>query len=84
MAKSRKEIDKLLKTAEYKNFSDSTVFGSIPEVVGVWANTKTQGACKQERIRILLRTFVGKKLLFFGSGQLSRLFQVFQNQGSKP
>ncbi len=46
-------ILKKLKSAKYKLLKDGSYFGSIPEIKGVWANTKTLEACRVELQEVL-------------------------------
>ena len=41
-------IAKKLKEAKYKLLKDGSYFGEIPELKGVWANTKSLKDCKKE------------------------------------
>ena len=46
-------ITKKLKSAQYKLLEDSTYFGQIPGLLGVWANAKTLEVCRKELQEVL-------------------------------
>ena len=46
-------LNKKLATAKYKKLKDGTCFGEIPSVRGVWANSRTIGACRIELREVL-------------------------------
>jgi predicted RNase H-like HicB family nuclease len=48
-----KFIEQKLKTARYKILTDSSYFGQIPSVRGVWANAKTLEGCRAELQEVL-------------------------------
>lgn len=53
-SESRTEyIDKKLKSAKYKVLEDNTYFGEIPEIKGVWANSKKLEDCRDELAEVL-------------------------------
>ena len=52
-----KFLEKKLKQASYKLLKDGTYFGEIQGLKGVWANTKTLEACREE-LRDVLEEWV--------------------------
>lgn len=58
-------IDKKLKTAKYKILKDSSYFGEIPGLRGVWASAKTLEGCRKE-LQEALEDWI---LLKIGSGE---------------
>ena len=46
-------IAKKLKTARYKLLRDSSYFGEIPGIRGIWANNKNLEDCREELREVL-------------------------------
>lgn len=46
-------IQAAMKQAEFERLRDGTIYGHIPGFQGVWANAKTQAACRRELQEVL-------------------------------
>ncbi len=46
-------LEKAMKHATFKQLADGTIFGSIPDFQGVWADADTEAACREELREVL-------------------------------
>jgi len=46
-------IKAAMKQAEFERLQDGTIYGHLPGFLGVWANARTEAACRRELQEVL-------------------------------